>query len=1673
PGKEERLAEKLLFRPMEEFICDGNPEEVFRNLKEKDKPSQICGHGFKTGEPTYSCRDCATDPTCVLCISCFQKSPHREHRYKMSASGGGGYCDCGDPEAWKIEPFCEQHKPKMEADEDFNPMDELPSDLSDRASALFLSALKYCVDLLTWDECVNLPDGLELEEEDLDNVYHCILFNDEVHTYDQVIQTLQKAVECTEKEAEDFATVVDREGRTSVLTGGNADCVKSKEIIQKSTSRQGRKPLKCYVMHSSVIAHQNFALKLLHWLQEVISKSDGLRRLFCLLSMQNMDDESISSLMERLLLSDTQLWKAARVQSHQLLMAGVLMDQECKKKFAIIFTKHYRALMNDFCLDDHNHDVSVISLTVQIFTVPSLARMLIKKYNLLETILRAYLEPCEKKKNAQGTLSFDRNERNPVFKRSWYMFFDLKYALICKPGESEWDEELQTNFLRGLQALLELLSAMQGMDCVQRQTGHHQEFEPEWEGAFNLQLKLDVNLVLFADWCSSNKSVLLRAYKATLDALYKHERRRELFRYKLFIVVGSHSVRCIKYDVSSQPVSIHLPLTRFLAALHVHLEKFALSFNSPELTTLLEVKPVDLIEAPLRTQVMIAQTQAGMWRRNGFSLLNQIHFYQNVRCRSEMYDRDVIMLQVVISLFSKYSRVHLAENYEMLDYDIPGGQGQEDSLRQTIMLAEEFFNLLIVILEERFLPGVGQVTDKDVVKREIIHQLCISPMAHSELTKALPEDANHETGVEDVVKDVADFKKPSGKGKGKYELKEEFYDSYCPFFYHYSKAEQIKSEDAQRKRKKAANKDQSLPPPFPPSLTKQFQPMVNILQSEVMIHVFQIILKRTAAARSRSWSEPQFERVLYLIGLGLHEQVRAIHENNPHYDFISIAMRDFLKNFDAVISGDHSIYNLLKSLVNHANLTQDPSKDLLAWVLTKFREVRLLKNPDESAGLEHVSSSTDLAAEAEKKKKAEKAAKKRAKVMVKLAQMQKAFIKDNTELFESICTEMKSAGSDMDVSEPSHTDFPVALGQGRNNVATASPTMATCILCQEEQEVCVNGKAMVLAAYIQRSTVLSQNRTKHLENGDEFDPLYMTSDLFTGTKTGSCGHIMHHECWQKYCEMIIAEEKRRPLRFRQALSFDIDKQEYLCPLCESLSNTVMPIVPSLHKLVTHNINEVDLTFDDWLDGIQKTVENSIQKQHDQQSQGMKTFISAPLHGCFSEGMREMMKKFARDVYCFGLGVEPDDENGRVPIMAWSTCAFTIQSIEQTLELEKKALFDAVPSRQSELLSSLVKYSAVCSQVMPTDTVKQHCVRLLTALIPQEKLKLKSECPSIVDLDMFHYLVILGMTLPTLYAEQQQSSISTIPSGGLNDNHALHLVLTAHLVQILLTYNPQPNGMNNPSYFLSFSIMSEISPSPWQLNQYIRRAVSPFLRCATIFYHHLTGIPAPPELQETSTGSNVEFDVLCKYLSLPTTLTCLLESSGKTISALIQSWCKSSKTQERMTASSQPVISYPRPVNQLVHLPDDYSQLINQASTFTCPKSDGDDSQAPTMCLVCGTTLCSQSYCCRTNIDGLQTPVGAATAHAHYCNAGVGIFLRVRECQVLLLSGRIKGCFVPPPYLDDYGETDQGLRRGNPLHLCPDQYKHLHSIWFKHSIPQTIAHSIQFNKSFPAIDWHNL
>lgn len=60
----------------------------------------------------------------------------------------------------------------------------------------------------------------------------------------------------------------------------------------------------------------------------------------------------------------------------------------------------------------------------------------------------------------------------------------------------------------------------------------------------------------------------------------------------------------------------------------------------------------------------------------------------------------------------------------------------------------------------------------------------------------------------------------------------------------------------------------------------------------------------------------------------------------------------------------------------------------------------------------------------------------------------------------------------------------VAVGPNRG-VACVEREVLTCILCQEEQEVKARGPAMVLAACVQRSAVLTQTRGKGLPSSGQ------------------------------------------------------------------------------------------------------------------------------------------------------------------------------------------------------------------------------------------------------------------------------------------------------------------------------------------------------------------------------------------------------------------------------------------------------------------------------------------------------------------------------------------------------------------------------------------------------------
>ncbi len=72
----------------------------------------------------------------------------------------------------------------------------------------------------------------------------------------------------------------------------------------------------------------------------------------------------------------------------------------------------------------------------------------------------------------------------------------------------------------------------------------------------------------------------------------------------------------------------------------------------------------------------------------------------------------------------------------------------------------------------------------------------------------------------------------------------------------------------------------------------------------------------------------------------------------------------------------------------------------------------------------------------------------------------------------------------------------------------------------------------------------------------------------------------------RYHNSITSQEHRRTLRMRGSANYDTERSEFLCPLCQTLSNTIIPVLPSL-RTFTRERKLAEMSFNEWLDGLEK------------------------------------------------------------------------------------------------------------------------------------------------------------------------------------------------------------------------------------------------------------------------------------------------------------------------------------------------------------------------------------------------------------------------------------------------------------------------------------------------------
>ncbi|XP_034490388.1 E3 ubiquitin-protein ligase UBR1 isoform X2 [Drosophila innubila] len=1815
----ESLAKEEIIDVMVEFMLGDNPVTALEKLQLEGNTATVCGKVFKNGEPTYSCRECGVDPTCVLCVNCFKRSAHRFHKYKMSSSGGGGCCDCGDDEAWKRDQYCELHLANRK-----NPLESkiITSAVLERAEICFSAILSFCVNYLE----IEPNASLQCLDGELDGANFCtVLYNDESHTFDQVIQTLTKIAKCRHKDAMEIVAAIDREGRAVVKCDTFKECNDLKTAIENQmippsgllTNARHSQSLRTSVLNINSVACQQFALQLLSWFQEFLVRHYLFRKIFATLMQQKNESFCIRLILEY----DVKLWKTARTCWHRLLISGMLMEYENKMVLAQEFSRRYATIVEDFISDDHDHSFSIVSLSVQLFTVPSIAHHLIAQEGILDKLLHTFYHVAIEKFIHNRRLHFSKNIASMAFfKRANYILYDLRYLLVLKP--EVLSNELRSGFLEGCKALMRVLNVMQGMESITRQMGQHMDYEPEWECAFNLHIKLASTISQVIEWAASDVKLLRKLYKMTVRSLVTNN----------FIVgsekvepktVAGHVANCLIYDVSLRPVSIHLPLSRFYAGIYLHLGTHDLTYDGLQAETeALNIKltPREIIEPVLCTQAMIAQVAAGMWRRNGYSLLHQLYFYRNVRCRVEMLDRDIVCLQIGASLMeSNEFLIHMLNKFNMIAWAQPNYETElaqspmDDEFMRQVSMTDEFLDLLIVIIGERWMPGVSIVSEEDRLRKEIIQLLCTKSHSHSELSRALPDGngGSNDSIIEDVINTVAVFKKPVGaESKGVYELKEHLYEEFNVYFYHYTKEEKSKAEELQRERRKAKQQLVCCPPPMLPQLTPAFKSMANILQCNVFLSITTMVMDRALDASSRSFTESHLQKVLHLLGFAIQEEL------SEHYPFLSFYER----------SQKFGVLDKLDELARCSRL--EAHRDFVLWTIRRYKDLQAKQAPNvcststaasTSSGIQQSQQCEDLPLTSEQQARLDKearsrlAAERRNKIMAQMQNAQKSFMMSNAELFAITSNEESGAASSVqkpgdslmdweDTADPREEELGAAalisptsesiacLGKWRGQ-CEAGDNSFKCILCFEDCSISSQGPPLVSSAFLQTSRVISSKSS--------------VAGLKAALHVSCCGHVMHYNCWKEYYSSEESKELRRPQRNRVSLT-QAQNVEFHCPYCRTLSNTVLPVSEALAKFspphpsqppmaststgagAAENVLPLDCFVE-----IMRTLATELKTFQTISDKDLPLYNKYPsciailrksniigdvaqlersaqiiekpvmnlnwteVMDSFHKAMRNAMQSQLQGTLSKDTPNTADFELDTVSLL-WDTCSYTLQALEIYLYAIQKPLKAELPMRHQSCASNFVRACALYSADLKQAQIRsqsEQAAKLLDTIFNQKG-------PSVLEWDCFHMLVQLNFMVPNLMVAADAKK-AIIPSGSMFDFYILQTCFLANMTKAVIYFDydkelerrkaahgdddddsedrmqqststsaPAPTMLqyveqlspkikhNMATFYVKHNLAArlrnferdgrrreeyeemgmgmgvEASPEDCTLKHlamlldYVQRQMRSFLRCACLFYRCMTDVDFPSTFP---TDKPDRFDLMCQYLGLEPQLGVYFDMES-VYATMMQSFASHmyirtelferalSKRQGHAlspSSSSSTTVSAPescrtlvpclRPLPHLVTLFDDYSDLINSVSDIFCPNNEREEMKTPTMCLICGTILCGHSYCCQPELGKMN--VGACTHHAHDCGAEVGIFLRIRDCQVVYL-GRGKGCFVQPPYLDEYGETDQGLRRGNPLRLCKAAYDRIFLQWLGHNLHEEIAR-LNENANVAVTQWHHM
>lgn len=573
-----------------------------------------------------------------------------------------------------------------------------------------------------------------------------------------------------------------------------------------------------------------------------------------------------------MILFDLRMWKNIRCIMRGLFISTVVNIPDFKRLLGLRFASLYTPLAQLYLIADREPDFSIISLSLQMLTTPSITAEVIDRGNFLTALFAilytffttrqvGYAEDV----NLTATLTLETGVAGN--RRLHHFWHDTKCLL-----NSQLAKERVRNESRYLLQFLDLVKLHQGIVPNKRVTEAHVEYESdEWINAG--QMVKEINRLVHdfsqafndssVDVNDIKRAIRQAAQAATINALGAERVRfdksdlKQETRFKTLLPFefdGSHispwsptdrQYRIVDYDIVQGYMSFHHPLHNMVS----WLIECGKGMTPDELRSLLtfdqtalrdHVAPpkakipsltasdymLAMFDIPLRQIAWLAQMKAGLWVRNGLTLRHQAQSYRSVGQRELTHQRDIFMVQVAFSICDPPTVLASAlDRFALVDW----ATGKYTTAaftdeHQIVDIAEAFVHMLTVVLSDRqtLQPSLDRLeANIATVRREIAQVLCFKPLSHSALSSLITENIREMDAFEDQIVQLADYHEPKAlDDTGTFTLKEEYLQLIDPYTAPYSHNQREEADSIYRKYKAKVSGQKLDDVVFEPQLTQ-------------------------------------------------------------------------------------------------------------------------------------------------------------------------------------------------------------------------------------------------------------------------------------------------------------------------------------------------------------------------------------------------------------------------------------------------------------------------------------------------------------------------------------------------------------------------------------------------------------------------------------------------------------------------------------------------------------------------------------------------------------------------------------------------------------------------------------------------------------------------------------